>query len=31
MIADKNEIIYSLEKSVNELEQVINDSIKNNN
>lgn len=31
MIADKNEIIYSLEKSVNELEQVINNSIKNNN
>ncbi len=31
MIADKNQIIYSLEKSVNELEQVIQNSIKSNN
>lgn len=31
MIADKNEIIYSLEKYVNELEEVINKSIKDNN
>lgn len=31
MVADRNEIIYSLEKSINELEQVINNSIKNNN
>ena len=31
MIADKNEIIYSLKKSVNELENIINSSIKNNN
>ncbi len=31
MVADKKEIIYSLEKSVNDLEQVINNSIKNNN
>ncbi len=31
MIKDKDEIMYSLEKSVNELDQVINNSIKNNN
>lgn len=31
MIADKNEIIYSLEKSINELKQVIHNSIENNN
>lgn len=31
MIADKDEIIYSLKKSVNELENIINSSIKNNN
>lgn len=31
MIADKDEIIYSLKKSVNELEDIINGSIKNNN
>lgn len=31
MIADKNEIIYSLEKYINELEQVINSSVENNN
>lgn len=31
MVADKNEIIYSLEKSINELEEVINASIKNDN
>lgn len=31
MIADKDEIIYSLKKSVNELENTINSSIKNNN
>lgn len=31
MVADKAEIIYSLKKSVNELEQAISDSIDNNN
>lgn len=31
MIADKDEIIYSLKKSINELENTINSSIKNNN
>ncbi|MCX4303840.1 MAG: hypothetical protein OSJ66_07540 [Clostridia bacterium] len=31
MVADKKEIIYSLEKSVNDLEEVIKNSIKNNN
>ena len=31
MIADKDNIVYSLEKSINDLEKIINISIKNNN
>lgn len=31
MITDKDEIIYSLKKSISELESIINSSIKNNN